>query len=133
MLTPFLALTRKDVKLFFGNRRALLVTIAAPIAIASFFGYLFGGGGSTEPSRIAVLAVDQDGSAISREIAAGLTADKNLEVKPSTLEPAREAGIKPVLGMEGYFTNTSRFDRPKIKQAIRWVLRYQLGLTMSNP
>jgi len=91
MLTPFLALTRKDVKLFFGNRRALLVTIAAPIAIASFFGYLFGGGGSTEPSRIAVLAVDQDGSAISRESAAGLTADKNLEVKPSTLEPAREA------------------------------------------
>jgi ABC-2 type transport system permease protein len=91
MLNPFLALTRKDVKLFFGNRRALLVTIAAPIAIASFFGYLFGGGGSTEPSRIAVLAVDQDGSAISREIAAGLTADKNLEVKPSTLEPAREA------------------------------------------
>ena len=26
---------------------------------------------------------------------------------------AREAGVKPVLGMEGYFTNTSRFDRPK--------------------
>jgi len=50
MLNPFLALTRKDVKLFFGNRRALLVTIAAPIAIASFFGYLFGGGGSTEPA-----------------------------------------------------------------------------------
>ena len=28
-------------------------------------------------------------------------------------EAARDAGIKPVLGMEGYFTNTSRFDRPK--------------------
>ena len=26
---------------------------------------------------------------------------------------ARAAGVKPVLGMEGYFTNTSRFDRPK--------------------
>ena len=38
-----------------------------------------------------MLAVDQDGSAISREIVAGLTADKNLEVKPATLEQAREA------------------------------------------
>ena len=91
MLTPFLALTRKDLKLFFGNRRALLMSIAAPIAIGSFFGYIFGGGGPTEPSRIPVLAVDQDGSTISREIAAALTADKNLAVAPAALEQAREA------------------------------------------
>ncbi len=91
MLTPFLALTRKDVKLFFSNRRALLMTVAAPIAIASFFGYLFGGGGATEPSRIPVLAVDQDGSTVAREITAALTADKNLAVKAATLEGAREA------------------------------------------
>ena len=90
MLTPFLALTRKDVKLFFGNRRALLMTVAAPIAIASFFGYLFGGGAATEPSRISVLAVDQDGSTVSREITAALTADKNLAVKTATVEQARE-------------------------------------------
>jgi ABC-2 type transport system permease protein len=91
MFTPFLALTRKDLKLFFSNRRALLVSIAAPIAIASFFGYLFGGSGSTEVSRIPVLAVDQDGSAISQEIVSRLAADKYLEVKPSTLELARDA------------------------------------------
>lgn len=92
MFTPFLALTRKDLKLFFSDRRSLLMSVAAPIAIASFFGYIFGGGaGSTEASRIPVMAVDQDGSAISREIASGLTADKNLEVKPSSLEQAREA------------------------------------------
>ena len=92
MFIPFLALTRKDLKLFFGDRRALLMSIAAPIAIASFFGYIFGGGGgSTETSRIPVLAVDQDGSAISREIAGRLTADKYLEVKPASPEQAREA------------------------------------------
>ena len=92
MFTPFLALTRKDLKLFFGDRRALLMSIAAPIAIASFFGYIFGGGGgSTEISRIPVLAVDQDGSAISREILSRASADKYLGVKPSSLEPAREA------------------------------------------
>ena len=93
MFTAFLALTRKDLRLFFGDRRALLMSVAAPIAIASFFGYIFGGsgGGSTEPSRVRVLAVDEDGSAISREIAGRLTADKFLEVKPSSLEQAHEA------------------------------------------
>jgi ABC-2 type transport system permease protein len=91
MFTPFLALARKDVKLFFRDRRALMTSIAAPIAIASFFGFVLGGSGSTETSRIPVLAVDQDASAISREIVSRLTADKTLDVKPSTLALAREA------------------------------------------
>jgi ABC-2 type transport system permease protein len=93
MPTAFLALTRKDLKLFFSDRRALLTSIAVPIAIGAFFGYIFGGngGGSTEISRIPVLAVDQDASAISREIVTRLTADKYLDVKPSSLELAREA------------------------------------------
>src|SRR5690242_2993723 len=28
-------------------------------------------------------------------------------------EAAKKEGVKPILGLEGYFTNTSRFDRPK--------------------
>jgi ABC-2 type transport system permease protein len=92
MFKPFRALVRKDLKLYFSNRRALLMSIVAPIAFASFFGYLFGGsGGQTETARIPVLAVDSDGSAISREIVARLTSDKALEVKPATLAAAREA------------------------------------------
>lgn len=58
--------------------------------IASFFGYIFGGnGGKTESSRIPILVMDQDNSAISREIVARLTADKSLDVKPSTADEAR--------------------------------------------
>jgi ABC-2 type transport system permease protein len=92
MSRPFWALVRKDLKVYFSNRRALLMSIVAPIVIASFFGYIFGGsGGQTEISRIRVLAVDSDGSAISREIVARLTSDKALDVKPSTLAAAREA------------------------------------------
>ena len=92
MLIPMLALIRKDLKLFFADRRAVLMSVVAPIAIASFFGYIFGGGGgATETSRIPVLAVDRDESAISREIVSRLSADKALEVKLSDLEQAREA------------------------------------------
>ena len=91
MFTPFLALARKDIKLYFNDRRALIMSIAAPIVIASFFGFIFGGSNSTAISRIPVLAVDQDAGSISREVVSRLTADKYLDVKPSTLELARAA------------------------------------------
>jgi len=90
-MIPFLALVRKDLRLFFNDRRAVVVGLLVPIVLASFFGYIFGGqGGKTETSRMQVLAIDQDGSAISRGIIAQLNADKNLDVKPSTPDEARD-------------------------------------------
>jgi len=38
-LNTLMALVRKDLTLYFSNRRALIVTLAAPIAIAAFFGW----------------------------------------------------------------------------------------------
>jgi ABC-2 type transport system permease protein len=91
-MIPFLALVRKDLKLFFNDRKAVIVGMAAPIILASFFGYLFGGqAGNTETSKVNVLVIDQDGSDISRGLIAHLAGDKSLDVKPSTLEAAREA------------------------------------------
>ena len=90
-MIPFLALVRKDLKLFFSDRRAVVVGLLVPIICGSFFGYLFrGNGGQTETSRLPVLVIDRDGSAISRALIAQLTSDKNLDVKPSTPEEARE-------------------------------------------
>ena len=45
--------------------------------------------------------------------AVGITDHGNMYGALPMYEAARNAGVKPVLGMEGYFTNTSRFDRPK--------------------
>lgn len=91
-MIPFLALVRKDLRLFFQDRRAVIVGLVVPIVCGSFFGYLFGGQrGKSEPSKMAVLFVDQDQSAISRGISTKLAGDKNLDVKPSTLEDARTA------------------------------------------
>ena len=92
MMTAFRALVRKDIQLFFADRRALLMSFAVPIAIGSFFGYVLGGQGSRgETSRIPVLAVDRDQSGISREIVNRMAGEKALEVKPATLDEAREA------------------------------------------
>jgi len=90
MTTSFRAMVRKDMRLFFVDRRAMLMSFVAPIVIASFFGYIFGGQGSqTKASRMPVLMVDRDESPISKQIVAGLTADPALDVKPSSLDAAR--------------------------------------------
>ena len=92
MMITFWALVRKDLQLFFSDRRAVVVGLLVPIFCGSFFGYLFGGrGGNTETSRMPVLFIDQDGSVISRDLLTRLSDDKNLDVKPSTLDEARVA------------------------------------------
>jgi ABC-2 type transport system permease protein len=91
-MIPFLALVRKDITLFFNDRKAVIVGLLVPIVLASFFGYLFGGqGGNAEMSKVSVLVIDQDGSDISRGLITQLSTDKSLDVKPSTLDDARQA------------------------------------------
>ena len=89
-LIPLLAMVRKDLQLFFSDRRSVIVSFVVPIAIASFFGAVFSGGGQNrEPARIAIAIVDQDGSAISKAIVAGADADKNLKVAKPAEDEAR--------------------------------------------
>ena len=90
MITAFRALVRKDLRLFFSDRRAVMMSIAAPILIGSFFGFVFGGqSGKSETSRIPVAVIDNDAGTISRGIIERLGADKSIEVRASTLEKAR--------------------------------------------
>jgi ABC-2 type transport system permease protein len=91
MLTPLIAMVRKDLQLFFSDRRSVIVSFVVPIAIASFFGSIFSGPSRNgEPARIAVIVVDHDGSAISRAIVTGTQSDKNLKVTQADGETARE-------------------------------------------
>src|SRR5262245_17694188 len=89
----FVALVRKDLQLFFSDRRAVILTFAVPIAIASFFGSIFRGGGDndSEPAKIPIAIVDRDGSQISKAIVAGIAGDKNLAVSTPSVEDARSA------------------------------------------
>ena len=79
--TALRALVRKDMVLYFSNRRSLIMSIAAPIVIAAFFGPVFGSG-DDKPSRIPIAVTDLDGSAVSTKIVAALQADATLEVRP---------------------------------------------------
>jgi ABC-2 type transport system permease protein len=84
------AMVRKDLLLFITDRRSVIVSFAVPIAIASFFGSIFSGPArNSEPAKIAVLAVDQDGSEISRAIMAGAQGDRNLKLTVTDLDTAQ--------------------------------------------
>jgi ABC-2 type transport system permease protein len=88
--TAFAALVRRDLRLFFLDKRAMTMSFAAPILIGSFFGYLFGGVASDRtPSKIAVAAIDHDGSTVSKRVVASLTGDKSLAVNAASSEEAR--------------------------------------------
>src|SRR6476620_3575320 len=79
-LTALKALIKKDPVLYFSNRRALVMSIAAPIVIAAFFGAVFGSGGE-KPTRVPIAVVDADGSALSRAVVASLQGDTTFEVQ----------------------------------------------------
>jgi ABC-2 type transport system permease protein len=91
-LTPLLAMIRKDLQLFFSDRRAVIMSFAVPIAIASFFGSIFSGPTrNSERARISVGIVDLDGSAISKAVVIGAEADPNLRVLTPTEDDARDS------------------------------------------
>jgi ABC-2 type transport system permease protein len=87
-LRPLGALVAKDLRVFFADRYALILSVAAPIALASFMAMIFGGAGDATPARIAVILVDRDGGPIARAIVAGARAEPRLDVATADLEPA---------------------------------------------
>jgi len=84
MLTPLLAMVRKDLRLFFVDRRSVIMAFAAPIAIASFFGSIFSGSSqTTQRVKVGIGMADEDGSAISKGIVSGASGDESLAVTPA--------------------------------------------------
>jgi ABC-2 type transport system permease protein len=91
MPRQILAMVRKDLQLFFSDRRAVIMSFLVPIAIASFFGSIFSGPSrNTEAAKIPIIVVDQDGGTISKSIVDGLQHDQNFRVTTATVDEARD-------------------------------------------
>jgi ABC-2 type transport system permease protein len=86
------ALVHKDLVLYFSNRRALAITLAAPIFIAAFFGAVLGGA-TKKPTRVPVAIVDLDASPVSKSIVAAMRADASFDLKETT-EPEAIALVR---------------------------------------
>ena len=87
-MNAFIALVRKDLVLYFSNRRSVIMSIAAPILIAAFFGSLFGGSDS-KPANIPIAVTDLDHSALSAKVIAALRADSALTVAEAGADEAQ--------------------------------------------
>jgi ABC-2 type transport system permease protein len=88
------ALVRKDLKIFRQDRRALIVTVAMPVILASFMGMVTAHG-VRAPKQVDVLVADEDHSDLSRAVIAGLRGDAALAL---TDTPDRAAARHHVLG-----------------------------------
>ena len=86
------AMVKKDLQLFFSDRRSVIMGFAAPILIASFFGSVFGGSGNSgAPTRIPIMIADQDDGVISRSIVTAIQGDKTLGVTLASPDSVRDA------------------------------------------
>jgi ABC-2 type transport system permease protein len=86
-MSAFTALVRKDVRLFASNRRALLMSLVAPILISAFLGAVLGGTPS-KPTAVPFAVVDLDASPVSQKIVTALSQDSSFAVQSLAQGPA---------------------------------------------
>lgn len=105
-MTALLALVRTDLILYFSSRRALAITLAAPILIAAFFGAVMGGA-PKKAVRIPIAVVDLDGGTVAGKIVAALKADGNFEVgeiaEPEAIERVGNGKLRAAIVLPGGF------------------------------
>jgi ABC-2 type transport system permease protein len=120
-MNALLALVRTDLILYFSNRRALLITLAAPILIAAFFGSVMGGA-PKKPSRVPVAVVDLDGSEVSKGIVTAMAADTSFDLKPmaepEAIELVRTGKVRAAAVIPAGFGNDASraLFRPNVKK-----------------
>jgi ABC-2 type transport system permease protein len=93
-MTALIALVRADLILFLADRRALVLTLLMPVVLGAFFGYLFGGSGSSDNAKIDIAVVSLDDSKISQLIVLGLKADTSLHTQEIPLPEAKALVLK---------------------------------------
>lgn len=125
-MTAFIALVHTDLLLYLRNRRALLMSLAAPILIGAFFGSLFN---QREPQvqQVPVAVVDLDGSALSAQVLAALRADAALKLSTpdaaTALDGVRRGSLRAVITLPAGFGNQAlaalqgQADKPQLALA----------------
>ncbi len=115
------ALVRKDLILYFSNRRAILITLAAPILIAAFFGAVLGGQ-PKKPARVPIAVTDLDASAVSKNMVAAMKADTTFALEewaePAAMARVREGKVRAAVVIPAGFGDaaTRALFRPGAKK-----------------
>lgn len=82
-MNQILSIIRKDVRQFLADKGGAITAIAVPIGIATFLTLInVGGGGSSEPKPVPVVACNLDDSTGSQELMRRLGTDTRLKLTP---------------------------------------------------
>lgn len=85
----------KDLKLFFSDKKSVIITFILPILLISLFAFAFGGiGSANEPRKIDLLITDLDNTKESKALHQSLDSIKGLNLITSTIEKASKAVTK---------------------------------------
>jgi ABC-2 type transport system permease protein len=136
-VNAFLALLRTEVVLYFSNRRAVLISLAAPILIAAFLGAVLGGA-PRGPTRIPIAIVDQDASDLTRRVIAAMRSDAAFDVRvvdeAQAVRLVREGKVRAAAVLPAGFGEAAprAFFRPDaVKPAV--VVHYDPSQSMAMP
>lgn len=84
----------KDIRQYFKDRTAVLLSLILPMALITIFALMYGGIGKEKESRpISLLFTDQDNTELSKEVFTTLNDQKGMILHPKTFEEA-EGRIK---------------------------------------
>ncbi len=91
-----LTIALKDIKLFFTDRRGLLMAFAVPIALITLFAFAFGGagGGNEGPRTTTLVIADEDNSEKSKILIDSLDALQEFVVLTTTSDTAEMMVMK---------------------------------------
>ncbi len=83
-------IAKKDLKLFFTDKKSVMLTFILPIALISLFALAYGGmGASSKRSAVKLLITDEDNSTLSQELTVKLDSNATLEIQKITLTEAK--------------------------------------------
>lgn len=88
-------IARKDLQLFFADRRGMLLTFAVPIALITLFAFAFGGAGQADgPSPTKLVIADLDQTKESKELITALDSLEEFLVVTTTADSAEQMVMK---------------------------------------
>ncbi len=93
MINHVWAVANKDLRLFFADKKAMIISFLVPIIIASFFSFVMvgNGGGGKQASKIPILAVNEDDDPLTATLIQKLGKSDMISVETVTREAATTA------------------------------------------
>ncbi len=80
----------KDIKIYFADRTAAIISVGVPVGIAVFLAFVFGGASSGTPKPIEVVVSDSDHTPMSAAILGRLRAEPGLKVVVTTADKGED-------------------------------------------